>query len=271
MPVTRRSNSKGSILIVTALSMVVVAGIAGLAVDAGHMYVARNELRSFADSAALSAAMQLDGTNDGIARARAAVASASTGSNKWDMATKTISNATVRFAKATDKASNKPDEATWSTAPADPASYRFARVVASVDVPMIFMRQGASAVVVSSTAGQMLDEALPVTAIAPEPAGSQPVFYTLRYPPGVDGKAAGDILSARVREDSDPISPNYARYVKNAKGNGRRVVGLSIGDGAATGADGTFFLQSVPGSAPARAEYIGPLAESGGRNVRLVP
>ena len=264
---TRRSKSKGSILIVTCLAMVVIAGVAGLAVDAGRMFVARNELRSFADSAALSAALQLDGTSEGIARARAAVASASAGANKWDMATKTISNTTVSFAKAADKASNRPDDATWSTSPADPAPYRFARVVASVDVPMIFMRRGTSAVVVSGTAGQMLEEPLPVTATAPEMTGSGPVFYTLQYPTGSDRKAAGDQLNARVREDSDPISPDYAAYKANAKGNGSRVVELSIGDGTSA----RFFLQSVTGSAPTRAEYLGPQAESGGHVVRLVP
>jgi Flp pilus assembly protein TadG len=265
--VNRRTKSKGSILIVTALSMIVIAGIAGLAVDAGRMFVARNELRSFAESAALSAAMQLDGTSEGIVRARAAVTSASTGSNKWDMATKTISNATVRFAKSVDNASNKPDDATWSTSPANPASYRFARVTASVDVPMIFMRRGTSAVVVSGTAGQMLDEPLPVTAIPPETAGSRPVFYTLQYPTGEDRKAAGEILNARVREDSDPISRDYAAYTKNARGNGSRVAGLSLSDGTT----GAFFLQSVSGGAPAQAEYIGPWSESGGHVVRLLP
>jgi Flp pilus assembly protein TadG len=264
--VNRRSKSKGSILIVTCLSMVVIAGIAGLAVDAGRMYVARNELRSFADSAALSAALQLDGTSEGIAKARAAAASASAGANKWDMATKAISNVTIKFAKGADKTSNRPDDATWSTSPADPASYRFARVVASVDVPMILMRRGTSAVVVSGTAGQMLEEPLPVTAIAPEASESRPVLYTLQYPSGGDKKTSGDLLNARLREDSDPFSRDYAAYTTNAKGNGRRVVGLSINDGTT----GMFFLQAVTGSAPARAEYIGPLAQSGGQVVRLV-
>jgi Flp pilus assembly protein TadG len=250
--------------------MVVIAGIAGFAVDAGRMYVARNELRSFADSAALSAAQELDGTSGGIVRARKAVESASTGSNKWDMATKTISNATVSFAKGTDEMSNKPDDATWSTSPADPASYRFARVVASVDVPMIFMRRGTSAVVVSGSAGQMPDEPLPVTAIAPETAGNQPLFYTLRYSGDLDKKAAGDQLNERVREDSDPISPDYAAYTRNAKGNGSRVVGLSIGDGARVVGFGAFFLQAVAGTAPARAEYVGPWAANGAHVVRLV-
>src|SRR5207247_2143377 len=185
-----------------------------------------------ADSAALSAALQLDGTNEGITRARAAVTSASTGSNKWDMATKTISNATVSFAKGSDKERNKPDDATWSANPADPASYRFARVVASVDVPMIFMRHGTSAVVAAGTAGQILEEPLPVTAIAPEETASGPAFYTLQYPPGDEGKSAGDLLNGRVREDSDPLSTNYAAYTATARGNGRRVVLLSIGDAA---------------------------------------
>jgi Flp pilus assembly protein TadG len=304
-----RPKNKGSILIVTCLSMVVVAGVAGLAIDVGRMCIARNELRSFADSAALSAALQLDGTSEGIARAQAAVTNAAAGPNafKWDMATKAISNTTVQFAKGAGRAPNTPDAATWSANPPDPASYRFARVVASVDVPLTLMRAflsnsngnapDSSTVAVSGTAGQLPIANLPTellplfSAIALEPGSPEfgfstsstpgkPILYTLRSPPGGDRKTEGDALHARVLEDSDPISPDYATYMANSKGNGRRIVGLPIQgaiDGSTTVGTGAFFLQpagayrAVTNSAPIRAEYIGPWTQGGsGYVVRLV-
>ena len=120
------------------------------------MLLVKNELRSFADSASLSAALQLDGTAEGIGRAKAAIVESETGPHalKWDMGTKPVSNAKVTFAKASEKSADKPDDATWSESPSDPAAYRFARVVAKVDVPMIFMGGGSSAVAITGTAAQ---------------------------------------------------------------------------------------------------------------------
>ena len=52
--------------------MTLLLGLAGLAIDIGRMYVIRAELQAFTDAAALSAALQLNGTDSGLARARAA-------------------------------------------------------------------------------------------------------------------------------------------------------------------------------------------------------
>jgi hypothetical protein len=106
------------------------------------VYIAKNEVPSFADSAAISATLQLDDTSAGITRAQAAVTNAATGTNalKWDMATKTITNITVTFAKGYDNTPNTADSSTWSSNPADPTNYRFTRVVAAVDVPLTFMQ-----------------------------------------------------------------------------------------------------------------------------------
>jgi len=52
-----RSES-GSIIILTALSMVVLLGIVALAVDASFMYTERNRMASAADAAAKSAAFE---------------------------------------------------------------------------------------------------------------------------------------------------------------------------------------------------------------------
>jgi Flp pilus assembly protein TadG len=189
--------------------MVMLAGIAGLVVDVGRLYIAKNELQSFVDAAATAAALQLDGTREGIVRAQTAVAMKASGPDalKWDMATKDITNYSVVFA-------NSVDSATWDENPSNPPNYRYAKVTAGVRVPLMFMRvfyglsNGSSAstqnVNVARTAGQELIQSvpeglLPYSPIAPDVpnanghygfiAGTQ---YTMRYP------AAGQRNSATV-------------------------------------------------------------------------
>ena len=57
---------RGFVLVATSLAALFLLGAAGLAVDIGRMYVARSETQSFVDSAALSAATELDDTAAGI-------------------------------------------------------------------------------------------------------------------------------------------------------------------------------------------------------------
>ena len=58
--------------------------VAGLAVDAGRIYVVKNEAQAYADAAALTAAREWDGTPEGEARARRAVERSP---NRWDFGT----------------------------------------------------------------------------------------------------------------------------------------------------------------------------------------
>jgi len=92
--------------------------LAGLGIDIGRMYVIKSELQAFADAAALNAAIQLDGTDQGLARARTAAAELAAGPNamKWDMGTQPITDITVTFDR------------------------HFVRVVASAPAPLIFLR-----------------------------------------------------------------------------------------------------------------------------------
>ncbi len=94
---------------------------------------------------------------------------------------------------------------------------------------------------------------------------------------GGNKNTEGSALGARVAEDSDTTSPNFTAYNSAKRGNGRRVVGLPINSGPtivspytdsfiAVGI-GAFFLltennyNSVTGSDPICAEYIGPYVE----------
>jgi Flp pilus assembly protein TadG len=126
--IQQKRSEQGHILLTTAVSLTALLGCLGLAIDVGRLLVAKNELQVYSDSAALAATLELDGTADGIARARVAVAA---NSNRWDFGLQPVTNSTVLFSK----------EATgpWEESPASASGYRYARVLASAPVPVAFM------------------------------------------------------------------------------------------------------------------------------------
>ena len=136
VPGARRQ--KGFVLIVTCIAVVILLAIAALGIDIGRMYVIKSELQAFADAAALSAAIELDGTSDGLARARTAAAQLANGPNamKCDMGTQTINEIATSFAKG----EAAPDAKTWQAQPSDSGGYRFVRVIATAPAPLIFLR-----------------------------------------------------------------------------------------------------------------------------------
>src|SRR5437763_1499802 len=82
----RRNNSSnnGFALIASAAAASMIFGCAGLAIDIGRLYIAKNEAQSFADSASLYGALEIDGTTAGLTRADSAVAASI---QKWNFAT----------------------------------------------------------------------------------------------------------------------------------------------------------------------------------------
>ena len=98
-------------------------GLAGLAIDIGRMYVIRAELQSFTDSAALTAATELDGKGSSLDRARTAAQSVAQGPHamRWDMGTQPIGNIVT-------------------TVSADQSGRQSVRVVATEPAPIIFLR-----------------------------------------------------------------------------------------------------------------------------------
>jgi Flp pilus assembly protein TadG len=125
-----RSGRRGYILVATTISLVFLLGVAGLAVDVGRMYITKNEAQAYVDSASLSAAMQLDGTSDGITRA-ANAPSSDTG--KWRFDTTTFANVVTTFGIT----STGPFTA---TPPNPPTNYNYVQVVATVNLPMYLIR-----------------------------------------------------------------------------------------------------------------------------------
>jgi Flp pilus assembly protein TadG len=60
-PVSSRREQRGAIAIIVALSLAVLIGFAGLALDGGHLYLTKTELQNAADACALSASYELTG------------------------------------------------------------------------------------------------------------------------------------------------------------------------------------------------------------------
>src|SRR6266481_6582365 len=123
----RRAGERGFALIATAVGLLAIVGMAGITVDLGRMYIAKNELMAYTDAASIAAAVQLDGTTAGITRAQNAGAAMGTGAHAmgWDFATKQIAGATYQFAKGLAATPNVPDPATWDANPTNPPDYRF--------------------------------------------------------------------------------------------------------------------------------------------------
>ena len=337
-------SQKGYMLMTMAASIFAVMGAAGLAVDLGRMYVARNESQSFVDSTCLVAAAQLNGTQAGLTNARAA---ATNSVNKWNFGKSFFTSGTMEFAKALSSNGTKPDSATWSANPGNAVGYAFVRLSQTVNVPMSFMQvvnaQTLSPVMATAYAGQVpvstyMDGLLPFSPVAWDNSDTvnfglaKGTLYTMRYPapsnnlvvcsgdtnapwisslpsqdrgywgstsaaairgeivddnqvqpltigdpvPMVGGNKTteGDALDERVREDTDPDSPNFTAYSAKATGNGRRIVGLPINSGPNSNfiAIGVraFFLQKqgvynlITGNDPICGEYIGSYVQAAG-------
>src|SRR5206468_12551657 len=71
-----------------------IFGAAGLSIDIGRVYIAKNEAQSFADSASLYGALEIDGTTAGLTRADSAVAASI---QKWNFATTSFTGTTIEY------------------------------------------------------------------------------------------------------------------------------------------------------------------------------
>jgi Flp pilus assembly protein TadG len=114
-----------------AVSAIVVFGCLGLSMDLGRVYVAKNEAQSYADAAALSAALKLNGTTAGVIAARTAAIGLS---DQWNFMSRTFSGTVVEVATSS--------AGPWTNAsvPPSPATnYSYVRVTASAPVSLYFM------------------------------------------------------------------------------------------------------------------------------------
>jgi len=129
MMILRKKGERGFVLITMAAAAIALIGALGLAVDMGHVFIIKNETQHFCDSAALAAALKLDGTSAGITAANSAATSLA---DNWNFGTTTVASPTVEYATTSG--------GTWTNAPPNPpTNYLYARVKSSVSVPMYFL------------------------------------------------------------------------------------------------------------------------------------
>ena len=151
----RKSRERGFVLVTMAVAAIALIGILGLAVDLGHIFISKNETQAYCDSAALAAALALDGTTAGIANAKAAVTNSTNG---WNFSTASVSSPTVTFATAL--------AGPWQSNPNPADGYSFARVSATVPMQLYFIpvlvAQTVANVNSSATAAQVDLTSIPI-------------------------------------------------------------------------------------------------------------
>src|SRR5439155_4368948 len=122
-------------------------------VDLGRMHITRNEAQDYADAAALSAALKLDGAADGLGKADEAVADST---NKWNFGTMAFTGTVVEYSADGLRG--------WATSKrAAPANMKYARVTATVNNLPLFVLPvigtSASTVKAQAVAGQVAQRA----------------------------------------------------------------------------------------------------------------
>ena len=241
-----RSRRSGFVLITSAAAMIGLLLLVGLGMDAGRLFVAREELQVFADEAAIAAALELDGTAAGLTRARDAAATGpGSGAtlNHWNFGTALPATVTVAFSDV--------PHGVFDSNPATAAGLRFLRVSVTASVSLYFLplvpgighSQTASA---SSVAGQnprnsMGDGLAPFSPVAHDSAGTDFGFtrglqYTLRWAPGGQrdkpgGSCPGDI-------GWDPGGSDERGYIDVGQGTGSSALRSAV-------VNNNFFLLSA--------------------------
>jgi uncharacterized membrane protein len=120
---------KGFVLIAMSVATLLLLAVLGMAFDFGRIYIARNEAQVFTDAAAMTAAAKLNGSSEGLARAKAAVASLPM---RWNLGTQPFSGVVIEFSA---------DGSRWDTDPKEPAQLTMARVTAPANsVDIVFLR-----------------------------------------------------------------------------------------------------------------------------------
>src|SRR5713101_825214 len=128
MAIRKARRTRGFVLITMAVAAVAIFGAIGMAVDVGRAFIAKSETQAFCDTASLAATFKLDGTSTGIDKAKAAVTNTT---NAWNMDTAAVANPTVDFATSAS--------GPWVTTPSPATGYVYARVQASVSLPLYFV------------------------------------------------------------------------------------------------------------------------------------
>src|SRR5262249_16951413 len=135
-----------------SLILIGFLALAGVVIDVGHIYVAKTELQTYVDEAAIAASFELDGSSGGIARAQSVVANGPAGpSNMWNFDRNPVTGATTSFAKL--------PVGPFEADPVTAADYRYVRAQVTQNVPLYLLPllggvASSRTVAASATAGQ---------------------------------------------------------------------------------------------------------------------
>jgi hypothetical protein len=154
IPYTGNRKDRGFVLITMGFTVIALVATLGVAVDIGRMFIAKNETQAFCDSAALAAALALDGTTVGILAAQSAL---SNSTNSWNLDSTAVASPTLTFATAIG--------GPWLANPNPATGYIYAKVSTSVPVKLylisIVVPKTTQDVIASATAGQIAITSFP--------------------------------------------------------------------------------------------------------------
>lgn len=129
----QRKGERGSVVIMTALSMLLLILMVGLCIDISRIYTVRAELQNAADAAAVAAAKELDGSVIGIQQA---VARANDVANTYGFGKGSVTISQITFAVNLYPDADYVDAA---TADDNPTNIRFVKVLTgSASTDMLF-------------------------------------------------------------------------------------------------------------------------------------
>ena len=195
----RRHSQRGFVLIIMTAAAIALVGVLGMAVDVGKMFIAKNETQNYCDSAALAAALMLDGTTTGISNAQTAVTNSA---NTWNLNSSSFGSPTVTFATTT--------AGPWAANPNPATGYIYVKVATTVSMNLFFMPAvtglTSQSIASTATAGQ-IDITSFTQGLAPYSA-----IATNNTPPNF-GLVAGDSYDLHWPNISsggtcDPSNPN---------------------------------------------------------------
>ena len=134
----QKSGERGSVVIMTAISMLLLILMVGLCIDVSRVYTVRAELQNAADAAALTAAKELNGGTTGIDNAVLRINGPNAIANSQGFGN---GNANVTISSITFAANLYPDSdyVDATTARGNAANIRFVKVITqSVSTDMLF-------------------------------------------------------------------------------------------------------------------------------------
>lgn len=124
----QRRRSRGFVLVTAGIMLLVLVGALGLVFDLGRLYIFKSEAQTWADSAAIRAALCLDGTRNGLTLA---ATSALSTPGKWGFSSTAFTTGTAVFSTSP----NGP----WANAATAPLLSIYARVNVTVPARLMFL------------------------------------------------------------------------------------------------------------------------------------